>query len=252
MREDRLKPWLDFTDELLKNNQEKIMSTTPKKPHKHAEFDPDFQEVKAGENYRWMGHTAREWQEQYASMSKLAEDRGAGLANYAKSLGRASRALLRAGFEDRGGEEWAPPVGKAPDWVGIGKRDAAVARAEELMAERDQQLEHAQRVLEANGFTYSPDEGWSIHSANASDQVRDAVASVGEYKEKAAAMERLAEFHATEANKFQRQLREAEDKHDLNLFGARVGRAVGDFLGVDREQLTYDQIAAIVLLERAK
>jgi hypothetical protein len=34
-------------------------------------------------------------------------------------LARAERALVRAGFEDRGGEEWAPPIGQLPGFVPV-------------------------------------------------------------------------------------------------------------------------------------
>lgn len=35
----------------------------------------------------------------------------------AEKLARAERALIRAGFEDRGGQEWAPPIGKPPRFI---------------------------------------------------------------------------------------------------------------------------------------
>lgn len=44
---------------------------------------------------------------------------------------RAERALLSAGFEDLGGQEWKPPLGKAPHFIEVSdpKRDMAIAEA---------------------------------------------------------------------------------------------------------------------------
>lgn len=37
--------------------------------------------------------------------------------NIKERLARAERALIRAGFEDLGGQEWKPPLGKAPKFI---------------------------------------------------------------------------------------------------------------------------------------
>jgi hypothetical protein len=44
---------------------------------------------------------------------------------------RAERALLSAGFEDIGGQEWKPPLGKAPHFIEVSdpKRDMAIVKA---------------------------------------------------------------------------------------------------------------------------
>lgn len=221
-----------------------------------AEFDPDFHEVKQPEQ-RWMTNTAREWHEQYLDMSNLCEERG-------KKLARAVRALDRAGFEDRGGEEWAPPVNQQADtlhkleaaltaagfvqdgdgWtlpcdiavaapLSAGRRAGSVSGFGNLQSKQQytqMRLDHAERVLKANGFTYSPDEGWSTHSDWRGKVLQEKDERISQLESDLKAARRAAEQYKGCAQ--------------------RVGRAVAKHL--NRSDITDHEIAAIVLLERAK
>lgn len=58
-----------------------------------------------------LGSISPEQKIRFCNMARAA------FAFFGARLERAERALIRAGFQDLGGQEWKPPLGKAPDYI---------------------------------------------------------------------------------------------------------------------------------------
>jgi hypothetical protein len=69
-------------------------------------------------------------------------------------LDRAERALLRAGFEDLGGQEWKPPLGNPPKFIEVEAPELR-AEVEKLQARFEYIEEHATTHGGGHGFTVS-------------------------------------------------------------------------------------------------
>lgn len=223
--------------------KENIMSTTPKKPHKHAEIIKAWAEGKTIQTF-WNGKWNDCNQETYQfsemapevirikpepaapvypksnlsgeEMHTIINEAAGGLFNEFTAI---ANAAIRRAIDD--GQVVVPgSVVNAefdPDFQGV---KTTAQQNEEFAKAVQKRLEHAERVLKANGFTYEDGVGWSIPMATAQ-----------------AAVEMGKKF---------------ADPNDLAIFGQRVGRAVCNFLGKDREEVPTEVIDAIVLLEKAK
>lgn len=64
-----------------------------------------------------------------------------------RRLQAAERTLQRLGYQDRGGQQWAPPIGKAPDFDLIDRLRSRIAELErQLVAEARATAEHKLRA----------------------------------------------------------------------------------------------------------
>lgn len=92
-----------------------------------------------GNGITWSDEVLKE-----AGRARRATLEGQSYEQIKAKLDRAERALLRAGFQDLGGEEWKPPLGPAPHFITV--REESLSDVELTQADL---IKHANLIVEA-------------------------------------------------------------------------------------------------------